>query len=86
MYTETLSKDRIELLKSIAYTAITQMFAYRAGKITFEEAKATVKKWTSWDEDFKAYFDEKVYETNPSSVGKKMSQEAWEAFEFFELI
>lgn len=86
MTTSVLTKDRIALLKSIAYTAISQQVAVNHGKVSFEEAKAVVKRWTSWDEDFKAYFDEKVYETNPPSVGKKMSQEAWVAFEFFELI
>lgn len=85
-----------EHIKGAAYTAITMMESVKAGDIAYDKAKAIVLKWMNFGMpegetyDMKEYFKKDVSGHGPIMVDEKlrkeMSEDAWNAFCFFDII
>lgn len=79
-------------IKSISYTAISQMKAVKEGWFSYQQAKETVDRWmegTTKDEIIE-YFKNRGYKERsgdiPEWVVDELSKDAWEAFEYFNII
>lgn len=77
-----------ETLKGVAYTAISQMAVVKKGGNDYEKSKSIVDRWVNdCPYNIKEYFKKEIYTVDgDANTGKELAGDAWEAFEYFNIL